>query len=269
MKWFFIYLAGAAFGLLVSFNSFGKPTQVDKLLASDNAKHERGPTKAARSIDDLAFLRRATVDLIGRIPTHAEIKQYQKWPMAGRRAKLLDKLLADSRYADRWTVFFSDLLRIRSNATGGNSLLAYTHKAIESNRPWDELAREIISANGTTGKVPAVGFILGEDAEPMALAAATGQMLLGVRIQCAQCHNHPFDVWRQKQFYELATYFGKTRRIENQFSRRVYTTEAKDTTVLWPPERRKPKTRSAVIPKFPIELDEYVTKPDFVKRLEA
>ena len=88
-------------------------------------------------------------------------------------------------------------------------------------------------------------------------------------MQCAQCHNHPFDVWRQKQFYELATYFGKTRRIENQFSRRVYTTEAKDTTVLWPPERRKPKTRSAVMPKFPIELDEYVTKPDFVKRLEA
>ena len=94
-------------------------------------------------------------------------------------------------------------------------------------------------------------------------------MFLGVRMQCAQCHNHPFDVWKQKQFYELATYFGKTRRVENQFSRRVYTTEADATTVLWPPERRKPKVRKPVLPKFPIELDEYATVPGFIKRFEA
>ena len=269
MKRVFICCSGAVLGLLITSSAFSKPSQVDKLLAADNAKHKRGPTIAAKPINDLAFLRRTTLNLIGRIPTHEEITQFQKWPVSSRRTKLVDKLLEDPRYADRWTVFFSDLLRIRSSATGGNSLLAYTHKAIKSNRPWDELAREIVSANGTTGKVPAVGFILGEDADPMALAAATGQMLLGVRIQCAQCHNHPFDVWKQKQFYQLATYFGKTRRVENQFSRRVYTTEAKDTNILWPPERRKPKTRSAVLPKFPIELDEYVTKPDFVKRLEA
>lgn len=269
MKRVFISSAGAVLGLLVTSSAFSKPSQVDKLISADNAKHERGPTVTTKPIGDLALLRRTTLDLIGRIPTHEEITQYQNWPASERKTKLVDKLLKDPRYADRWTVFFSDLLRIRSSATGGNSLLAYTHKAIKLNRPWDELAREIVSANGTTGKVPAVGFILGEDADPMALAAATGQMLLGVRIQCAQCHNHPFDVWKQKQFYQLATYFGKTRRVENQFSRRVYTTEAKDTNVLWPPERRKPKTRSAVLPKFPIELDEYETKPSFVKRLEA
>ena len=100
-----------------------------------------------------------------RRATHTEIKQFLAWPAKERRAKLIDKLVEDPRYADRWTVVFGEVLRIRSNATGGNALLAYMYKALQSNRPWDDLAREMISANGTTGKVPAVGFILGEDAD--------------------------------------------------------------------------------------------------------
>ena len=245
-----------------------KPPKLDGLITEANTAAKQ-PPRAAGQVDDLTFLRRASIDLIGRIPTHSEILEFQKWPAAERRGKVIDKLLTDSRFADRWTVFLSDILRIRSNATGGNALLAYVHQSLENNRPWDEIAREMISANGTTGNAPAVGFILGEEADPMALAAATANMFLGVRMQCAQCHNHPFDVWKQKQFYELATYFGKTRRIENQFSRRVYTTEAHTTTVLWPPEGRKPKVRNPVLPKFPIELDEFAAKPDFIKRFEA
>ena len=270
MKRTFVFLLklSLVMAFIGAFNTDAKPSKVDALLAKGNAKAKQ-PLKRAGQIDGLTFLRRASIDIIGRIPTHAEIEQFQKWPAAERRSKIVDKLLADPRYADRWTVFLSDILRIRSNATGGNALLAYIHKALEENRPWDELARKMISANGTTGNAPAVGFILGEDADPMALAAATSQMFLGVRMQCAQCHNHPFDVWKQKQFYELATYFGKTRRMENQFSRRVYTTEADATTVLWPPESRKPKVRNPVSPKFPIELDEYDEKPEFVKRFEA
>ena len=266
-----IFFLGAI--LCVGFVANAKSSKIDQLLATDNAKAnakaKAGPTKAAQKIGDLEFLRQTSIDLIGRIPTYEEIGQYQKWPASQRRAKLLDKLVSDPRFADRWTVYFADMLRIRSAATGGNALLAYLHKAIEENRPWDDLAREMISANGSTGKTPAVGFILGEEAEPMALAAATAQMFLGVQMFCAQCHNHPFDVWKQKQFYELATFYGKTRLVENEFARRTYTTESKDTSVLWPPERRKPKTRAAVMPKFPFELDEYEVKPDFIKRLET
>ena len=189
------------------------------------------------------------------------MREFQKWPTTERRSKLVEKLPAHPRYADRWTVFFSDILRIRSNATGGNAFLAYLHQSLSKNRSWDAMSREMLSANGSSGKVPAVGLILGEEVDAMAMAAATSQMFLGVRMQCAQCHNHPFDVWKQKQFYELATYFGKTRRIENQFSRRVYTTEGKETTVLWPPERKKPPVRNPVVPKFPFELEEFTSVP--------
>ena len=244
------------------------PAKVDQLVSLKNAEAKK-PLKRAGQIDDLTFLRRATVDVIGRIPTSAEVARFQKWPAATRRVKLIDALLTDARFADRWTVFFSDLLRVRSNATGGNAFLAYLHKSLEANRPWDVMAREMLSANGSAGKVPAVGLILGEDVDSMAMAAATSQMFLGVRMQCAQCHNHPTDVWRQRQFYELATYFGKTRRVENQFSQRVYTTEGQETNVLWPPERRKPKVRNAVEPKFPFELEEFAETPSHIKRFEA
>ncbi len=244
------------------------PAKVDQLGSQKNAEAKK-PLKRAGQIDDLTFLRRATVDVIGRIPTSAEVARFQKWPAATRRVKLIDALLTDARFADRWTVFFSDLLRVRSNATGGNAFLAYLHKSLEANRPWDVMAREMLSANGSAGKVPAVGLILGEDVDSMAMAAATSQMFLGVRMQCAQCHNHPTDVWRQRQFYELATYFGKTRRVENQFSQRVYTTEGQETNVLWPPERRKPKVRNAVEPKFPFELEEFAETPSHIKRFEA
>ena len=244
------------------------PAKVDQLISRKNAEAKK-PLKRAGQIDDLTFLRRATVDVIGRIPTSAEVARFQKWPAATRRVKLIDALLTDARFADRWTVFFSDLLRVRSNATGGNAFLAYLHKSLEANRPWDVMAREMLSANGSAGKVPAVGLILGEDVDSMAMAAATSQMFLGVRMQCAQCHNHPTDVWRQRQFYELATYFGKTRRVENQFSQRVYTTEGQETNVLWPPERRKPKVRNAVEPKFPFELEEFAETPSHIKRFEA
>ena len=168
------------------------PAKVDQLVSQKNAEAKK-PLKRAGRIDDLTFLRRATVDVIGRIPTSAEVARFQKWPAATRRAKLIDVLLTDNRFADRWTVFFSDLLRVRSNATGGNAFLAYLHKSLEANRPWDVMAREMLSANGSAGKVPAVGLILGEDVDSMAMAAATSQMFLGVRMQCAQCHNHPTD----------------------------------------------------------------------------
>ena len=265
---YFIRVLSAVSFLCAGLFAHAKSAKIDQLLAQQNAKAEK-PVKKAEVIDDLTFLRRVSVDVIGRIPTYEEVKQFQKWPAKERRSKLIDKLLVDPRYADRWTVFFSDILRIRSNATGGNAFLAYLHKNLRENRPWDVISREMLSANGSSGKVPAVGLILGEEVDAMAMAAATSQMFLGVRMQCAQCHNHPFDVWKQKQFYELATYFGKTRRIENQFSRRVYTTEGKDTTVLWPPERRKPPTRNPVLPKFPFELEDASASPEYVKRLEA
>jgi hypothetical protein len=223
---------------------------------------------AAPPLDDMAFLRRVTVDLIGRIPTDAEIAAYMKLPAGQRRDLVIERLLKDERFADRWTVFFADMMRVRAGATGGDSLLAYLHDAVATGLPYDELARNLIAASGKVSNTPAVGFILGDDADPMALAGATAQIFMGVRIACAQCHDHPFDTWTQKQFYGLAAYFGKTKYVETKYGA-PYTTEGDETLVLWPPERFKPKSRSAVAPAFPIAVDTSPTIPTYIARLTA
>ena len=220
-------------------------------------------------ISDNAFLRRATIDLIGRIPTVREIREYQKWGEK-RRAKLIAKLTSHARFADRWTIFMADMLRIRSNVTGGNQLLAYIHGSLDQGKPYDELVRELISASGRANSNPAVGYILGDDAAPMELAAATSQIFLGVRIGCAMCHDHPFDDWEQRHFYDLAAFFGKTKKMQSRRGGGVYTTEGDKMTVLWPPEdKADPDKRKPVKPKFPFQVVESGTTPQHIERFEA
>jgi hypothetical protein len=162
-------------------------------------------------------------------------------------------------------------LRLRSNAEGGASLTAFVHRAIKEEMPYDELSRRLISAGGKSGAVPEVGFILGDNADPMALAGVTSQIFLGVRISCAECHDHPFDKWTREDFYGFAAYFGKTRRVQRRFQQRilaVYTTEVDQTTILWPPQGvGEDADRKPMKPKFPIGLDGVPDDAEFIVRL--
>jgi hypothetical protein len=239
---------------------------LDDVLRRENLAHK---TILTPVIEDEAFLRRVTIDLIGRIPTMKEVREYESWG-TDRRQKVIEKLLTHDRFADRWTVFMADMLRIRSNVTGGNSLLAYVNAALDQGKPYDVLVRELISASGKPNSNPAVGYILGDDVMPMELAATTAQVFLGVRIGCAMCHDHPFDDWEQKDFYELAAFFGKTKKVENRQRRSTYTTEGHEMMVLWPPEdKAEPGERKPVKPVFPFTLTEFKKTPSFLTRFEA
>ncbi|MBL8828170.1 MAG: DUF1549 domain-containing protein, partial [Planctomycetaceae bacterium] len=247
-----------AFGLSTVLSStFGSvalaASPLDKVLAQENADRK---VQTTATIDDLAFLRRVTVDIIGRIPTDAEIKQYQAWSAGERRSKVVDKLLQDQGFGDRWTVFMADLLRIRSNADGGSALQAWVHKAVTDGMPYDLMCQQLITASGKANKIPEVGFVLNDQADAMALAAATSQVFMGVRIACAQCHDHPFDVWKREQFYGMAAYFGKLGRQESDLTKAIFTVEKAQTSVKWPPEGVVPEAeRKPMEPKFPFELD--------------
>ncbi|MBM3983549.1 MAG: DUF1553 domain-containing protein, partial [Planctomycetes bacterium] len=229
---------------------------VDKLLADENAGNK---TKVAPIVDDLAFLRRASIDLNGRIPTDAEIKKFLALPAAERRAKWIDELMARDQYADRWAIFYSDLFRVRYGSDGGPALQAWTHDAVAKNVPYDVLTRKLISASGRAGSQPETGFILGDDADPYALTGVVSQIFMGVRISCAQCHNHPFDVWTQEDFYDLAAFFGKTQRVEHRVKMQIlgiFLNERAETAIMWPPETKAAgKPRKAVPAKFPFEMD--------------
>jgi hypothetical protein len=120
------------------------------------------------------------------------------------------------------------------------------------------MVRRLIATNGKAGKTPEAGFILGDDADPLAMASITSQVFLGVRIGCAQCHDHPFDVWKRRDFYDMAAFFGKTRRYESQLTRVIYATEADQNTILWPPEGEAADSeRKPVAAKFPFQIDAF------------
>jgi len=232
------------FGLLacaltaVTVNVAQGATELDQLLAQENAERK---VDTAPVIDDLTYLRRVSLDLIGRIPTLEEIQAYEAMPKAERRAKVVDGLLKKEEFGDRWTVFMADLLRIRANADGGSALLAWVHKSVQDGLPYDILCRQLIVATGKAGKIPEAGYVLGDGADAMALTATTSQVFLGVRIACAQCHDHPFYVWKREQFYGMASYFGKTGRRESELTRAIYIIENQNTVVKWPPEGTAPE----------------------------
>ncbi len=241
----------------------------DKILAKENQAVKGAQPRPAPGIDDAAFLRRLSVDLIGRIPTIEEINAFEKESPGNRREKLVDKLLDHPRFAERWTVFFADMLRIRSKTEGGSQLLAYVNRSLVESKPYDQMVRELIFTNGRPDQAPAAGFTLSDNVNPMALAGATAQIFLGVRMGCAECHDHPFDDWKQKEFYQLAAFFGQTKRMESgNKTKHVYTTEGDEMAVKWPPEREQTPTRDGVTPKFPFQLMSFQTKPQYISRLE-
>ena len=104
----------------------------------------------------------------------------------------------------------------------------------------------------------------------MALAGVTAQVFMGVRIACAQCHNHPFDKWTREDFYGFAAYFGKTRRFENDFTNTVYTQEVSQTSILWPPEGEGDAAERKPMPqKFLVDLDKASATANHIARLNA
>ena len=244
-----------------------KASAQESLDAVLNAENGSAVT-VAPPVSDLAFLRRVSIDLIGRAPGVEEIESYLESPGETRRENVVERLLNDVRFSDRWSVFFADMLRIRTGASGGDQFLAYVHQALEERLPYDEMCRRLIAANGRPTSTPAAGFALGDNADPLALAGATAQVFLGVRIACAQCHDHPFDKWKRRQFHGLAAYFGKTRRIESPLTRRVYSTEADESVVLWPPEGMESnEPRRPLEPEFPFELASASGDPRYIARL--
>ena len=231
---------------------------IDKLITLENG--ENAKTREAESVGDLQFLRRVSIDLNGRIPTDAEIQKYLSWSPSERREKAIEEYLGRDQFADRWAIFFGDLLRVRYNADGGNAFQAFVYEALRNNMPYDVMTRRLLAAAGRAGSQPETGFILGDDADPYAMTGVVSQVFMGVRISCAECHNHPFDSWTREEFYNLAAFFGKTQKVEHRIKMRligVFLNERAESMIKWPPQdKAQGKARVDVKPQFPFKLEE-------------
>ncbi|HJT32066.1 MAG TPA: DUF1549 domain-containing protein [Pirellulales bacterium] len=163
---------------------------------------------------DSAFLRRAYLDAIGRLPTPDETRAFLADQSPSKRERLIDALLAREEYADFWANKWADLLRPNAYRVGVKatfSLDAWLRDAFRRNLPYDQFVRELVTARGSTWRNGAV-TLFRDRREPPEIATAVSQLFLGIRLECAKCHHHPFEAWGQDDFYGFAAWFSHVGR---------------------------------------------------------
>jgi hypothetical protein len=172
---------------------------------------------------DSEFIRRATLDACGCLPTADEVRAFVADADPKKREKLVDQLLARPEFADYWALQLGDLFQNRRERDhdvrgikGVRQFHVWLRQQVVANRPWDALARDVLTASGPNTENPAVGYFIvtvGEhrQTERSEVAESVAQALLGTRIGCARCHNHPLERYTQDDFYHFAAYFSRVK----------------------------------------------------------
>jgi hypothetical protein len=193
------------------------PAALDGLLVDSWVKAD---VKISPPATDAEFLRRVSLDLIGRVPTLAETRAFLSDNTPDRRRRLVDGLLASPELAEHFADVYSELLWRREGGKRSQQVdrqdpRSWLVAAFNENRPWDRIVSDLLTASGDVAENGAVAFIAARargGGGPEALAGATARIFLGLQIQCAQCHDHPYDTrWKQEDFYGLVGYFARTR----------------------------------------------------------
>lgn len=166
--------------------------------------------------DDATFIRRVTLDIAGRLPTLEETREFLADPDAGRRERLVDTLLASSDYADHFAMKWSAILRNKRtnddlHRHGSYAFHDWIRRQLDENVPYSEFVRGVLTASGEAGENPAViWFRQAADSNQQVEDAA--QLFMGLRLQCARCHHHPFESWGTEDYFQLAAFFSRVGR---------------------------------------------------------
>jgi hypothetical protein len=194
--------------LTASINPLEAAKKIDSVLAAHWAKQG---VKINPAADDNTLVRRLYIDIVGRIPTSRETEEFLQSKSPTKRQDLITKLMNSEGYVQNSFNYWADVLRAQS--TGGQigaiTGAAYTNfikDSLRANKPYDQFVREMIEATGQAWDNGAIGYYMRDRNMPLDNMATTTRIFLGTRIECAQCHNHPFDKWTQKQFYEMAAF---------------------------------------------------------------
>ncbi len=171
--------------------------------------------------DDAEFLRRVTLDLTGRIPTYQQTVAFLDSKDPDKRRKLIDELLDSPEYGEHFGTIWRILLVGRDSGTtvkgtGTDTLRPWLAEQFNTNRGWNAIVTDLLTAEGTPGNNPATAFLLanGENAQPQPnkVTGTTAGLFWGVNLRCAQCHNHPFARWKREQFWGYAAFFAGVQR---------------------------------------------------------
>lgn len=194
--------------------------RVDALIAE---RWELEKVKPAAPASDAEFMRRAYLDLTGVVPTVGQARMFLNQSKENRRAELIESLLTRPTYAQHMANTWRNFLLPQSfdarRFGGGTQFENWLADKFADNAPYDVLARELVEATGQFNQSGPVLYYTALEGKPEELAASTSRAFLGVQISCAQCHNHPFDHWTQRDFWGFAAFFARLQRPGNAQNR--------------------------------------------------
>ena len=241
-----------------------------------NAKLRKLRIAPSAVCDDATFLRRATLDITGTLPTSDEVKAFLTDASPKKRETIVDTLLARREFVDVWVMKWAELLQIRSadqqEQMSAKSALQYfdwLEAQITQNVPVDVMVKNLLTATGPTFENPAANFYKVER-DTLKLTENAAQALMGVRIQCAQCHNHPFDRWTMNDYYGFAAFFSQVGRKPGEDPRETIITNSATGGVKHPVGGKDiaPKFLGGPAPELPkgadrrVALADWLTAPD-------
>jgi hypothetical protein len=219
---------------------------VDQLV---NAKLDKLRIIPSGIADDETFLRRVFIDITGTLPNPTDVKNFLANKEPSKRAAMIDALLQRKEFVDLWALKWSELLQVRTDNNNQGSYKAvlsyynWIRDQIEKNVPVNEMARQLIAASGSNLDHPAANYYQLET-DPLKLAEDTAQAFFGTRIQCAQCHNHPFDRWNMADYRGFVSFFTQIGRKtgEDPRERIIFNSGGGDA--------RHPVTNAVIPPRF-------------------
>ncbi len=207
-----------------------KAAKIDQLVAENYRKHDITPNPMTT---DEEFLRRVYLDVTGTIPSYKDAVRFLNSKEPDKRSQLIDELLSSEGYASHFYNYWADVLRYKDALSGdvrGEPYRQWIKQSLAENKPWNKMVYEMLTAEGLVWDNPATGYLQRDPGMPLDVMNNTIRIFLGTRIGCAQCHDHPFDRWTQREFYEMAaftyglhngTYGGDKRYWENDPKERL------------------------------------------------
>ena len=178
--------------------------EIDRIIANDLTNKR---IELPVVVNPYIFVRRAYIDIAGRVPTYQEWKTFIRRP---DRKKLIEDLQNSKGYTESMFNFYADLLRIKrrlSNNIDGDTYISWVKQEIEKNTPYDVFIKKILTAEGNIWENPEVGYFLRDEGMLLDNVSNTFQAFAGMNISCAQCHDHPFDDWTQMDYYNMSAFF--------------------------------------------------------------
>ena len=231
---------------------------IDKLV---NAKLQRMKILPSGTCSDAEFLRRASIDLTGLPPTVEQVKLFlaDKRPTIEKRNAKIDQLIGSPQFIEHWTLKWSDLLLSNSKfitEKGSWAFRNWIRRAVATNMAFDKFVYQLMTANGSTFENPAANYYR-ISREPKVVMENMTQVFIGTRFQCNQCHDHPFERWTQRQYYELSAYFAGVGRKAGPVKGEeiIY-------SLATPTDIKHPSTGETIPAAFPFSSDLDKKNPD-------